>query len=135
MPPNPKLDFRYCTGCGAPIGEAVRLRFCPYCGNKDEGKKFCAECGANLQDLPTSQPKEAQPAVAVTTQAAAPQAQATWQAQPAATTTTPSKAWCVDCGGEATWVSAYNQWYCYVCQKYVTSPSYTQPQKKGLFKR
>jgi len=139
LPSSSKLGFKYCTGCGAPLEDVVRLRFCPYCGNKDEGKKFCSECGASLLDLPTT----VQDQPDTTTQVAA-SAQPAIMAQPAmastdasqagATTARLAKAYCPDCGNEATWISQYNQWYCYVDQKYVTQPSYTEP-KKGLFKK
>lgn len=156
LPVTSKTEVKYCTGCGAPIERVVRLRFCPYCGSKDEGKRFCAECGSSLQDLqtsipaaetampmvtsmltPTVQPSSAltpqttMPAQTVGSTATAPQN--TWSGQPA-TTAKLAKAYCPDCGNEATWVSVYSQWYCYTDQKYVSQPTYTEP-KKGLFRR
>ena len=120
----------------------------------DEGKKFCAECGSSLADLPLK--KTEQPAASAAVQAAMSTQPATASAQPTpvsaqpATTSTETqpawggaqqqstaklaKAYCPDCGNEATWVSQYSQWYCYVDQKYVATPSYTEP-KKGLFKK
>ena len=140
MPPSSKLGFKYCTGCGAPLEDVVRLRFCPYCGSKDEGKKFCAECGASLMDLPTG--AEAQPGATIQ---AAPTTQPSATAQPAAvssdagqigeTTARLAKAYCPDCGNEATWIGQYSQWYCYVDQKYVAQPSYTEPKKGFLRKK
>jgi len=159
LPGMSRIEIKYCTGCGAPVERQVRLRFCPYCGSKDEGKKFCAECGASLQDIPTSTPAvetampstpmmqttAVQPAATVMAQPVMPAQQAApasassttspvaWGGQPA-TTAKLAKAYCPDCGNEATWVSAYSQWYCYTDQKYVAQPSYTEP-KKGLFRR
>ena len=153
------MEFKYCTGCGSPIEDLVRLRFCPYCGCKDEGKKFCAECGASLADIPTSvQPQHPaatmavqaamtvqptttaaqpmmtpQPSVTPQPGMATPEAGQQWQGQPS--TARLAKAYCPDCGNEATWVTQYNQWYCYVDQKYVATPSYSEPKKGGLFRK
>ncbi len=151
-----RVDARFCTGCGSPIESPVRLNYCPFCGNKDEGKKFCAECGSSLVDLPTNKQTQ-QPAASMAVQAAMSTQPSTTApqptpiaAQPTVTTTDTqqpawggaqqqtaaklAKAYCPDCGNEATWVSQYSQWYCYVDQKYVATPSYSEP-KKGLFRK
>jgi len=157
VPLSSRLDTKYCTGCGSPIEALVRQNFCPYCGNRDEGKKFCAECGASLIDLPqktsgqqpaatmavqqamTAPTVSAQP-VTMSPQPTPVQPETTQQPQPQwgggtqPTQAKLAKAYCPDCGNEATWVSQYSQWYCYVDQKYVATPSYTEP-RKGLFKK
>lgn len=155
VPINSRLDAKYCTGCGSPIEALVRQSYCPYCGCRDEGKKFCAECGTSLVDLPQKMSAQ-QPAATMAVQAAmitpavtaqptmmGPQPTLTipettqqpqWGGAQQPTTARLAKAYCPDCGNEATWVTQYNQWYCYVDQKYVATPSYTEP-KKGLFRK
>jgi Zn-dependent protease with chaperone function len=44
----PAMD-RFCSRCGAPVGEADRLRPCPACqGACEPGLVFCEECGSKL---------------------------------------------------------------------------------------
>jgi Zn-dependent protease with chaperone function len=41
---------RFCSRCGAPVGEADRLVRCTVCRNECEpGLKFCEECGSHLE--------------------------------------------------------------------------------------
>lgn len=126
MPPSLKMEVKYCGECGIFLEKRLRRNFCPYCGTKDEGKKFCAECGASLQDLPRTEDK---PIVEVKIDTPTPKQNAE---VPEFLTTKAkiAKAWCPDCKKEATWVSAYSKWYCYTDKKYVSSPLYKKRKKE-----
>ncbi len=125
MPSTLKMEMKYCTGCGMSLEKKIRLNFCPFCGTKDEGKKFCAECGASLQELPQTETE-----VVAEVKIEPPKIKKDSKVPEFLTTNAKiAKAWCPDCGKEATWVSAYSKWYCYTDKKYVSSPSYKKQKK------
>jgi DNA-directed RNA polymerase subunit M/transcription elongation factor TFIIS len=116
-------EMKFCTRCGNAIEEEiVRRGYCPFCGGKDAGTRFCPDCGATLHQfgsIVTGEGEyaaaEAEAEVSVGEQASSATAvEAASEGGTAAQN-------CPDCGNQLYYVQQYNQWYCYTCKGYKQS--------------
>jgi len=112
------LEAKFCTKCGNQIEEEIhRYGYCPFCGTKDEGRRFCPECGARLEEY-GSLIKEEVEAVTPSYEAAAATTEKTAETTAAKGVASTTTKYCPTCNNPLYYVQQYNQWYCYTCKAY-----------------
>ncbi len=111
-------EMKYCTQCGNAIeDEIVRRGYCPFCGARDSGTKFCPECGATLHQFGSMVGAGGAPAAEAAVEEAPVAEVAETEAAEASASEEGAQA-CPDCGSQLYYVQQYNQWYCYTCKGY-----------------